>query len=66
MVADQIHYIEEYASVIEKCEKVSDDVSYMAFDGQGFFDYLGVKCYNRLYTRRTKLKCTAKDMEFQP
>lgn len=49
MVADQIHYIEEYASVIEKCEKVSDDVSYMAFDGQGFFDYLGVKCYGTGY-----------------
>lgn len=49
MVADQIHYIEEYASVIEKCEKVSDDISYMAFDGQGFFDYLGVKCYGTGY-----------------
>lgn len=49
MVADQIHYIEEYASVIEKCEKVSDNVSYMAFDGQGFFDYLGVKCYGTGY-----------------
>lgn len=45
MVADQIHYIEDYAKVIEKCETVSDTVSYMAFDGQGFFDYLGVKCY---------------------
>lgn len=49
MVADQIHYIEDYASVIEKCEKVSDNVSYMAFDGQGFFDYLGVKCYGTGY-----------------
>lgn len=49
MVADQLHYIEEYASVIRKCEKVSDDVSYMAFDGQGFFDYLGVKCYGTGY-----------------
>lgn len=44
MVADQIHYIEDYADVIEKCEAVSDDVAYMAFDGQGFYDYLGVKC----------------------
>lgn len=44
MVADQIHYIEDYAAVIEKCEAVSDDVAYMAFDGQGFYDYLGVKC----------------------
>lgn len=44
MVADQIHYITDYASVIEKCEAVCDDVAYMAFDGQGFYDYLGVKC----------------------
>ena len=44
MVADQLHYITDYASVIEKCEAVCDDVAYMAFDGQGFYDYLGVKC----------------------
>lgn len=44
MVADQTHYITDYAAVIEKCEAVKEDVSYMAFDGQGFYDYLGVKC----------------------
>lgn len=44
MVADQIHYIEDYAAVMAKCEAVSEDVSYMAFDGQGFYDYLGAKC----------------------
>ena len=44
MVADQISYITDYASVIEKCQAVEGYDSYMAFDGQGFFDYLGVKC----------------------
>lgn len=44
MVADQLHYIRDYASVIDKCKAVCDDVSFMAFDGQGFYDYLGVKC----------------------
>lgn len=44
MVADQVSYITDYAAVIEKCQSVSDDVAYMAFDGQGFYDYLGVKC----------------------
>lgn len=44
MVADQLHYIEDYAAVIEKCEAVQGDVTYMALDGQGFYDYLGVKC----------------------
>lgn len=49
MVNDQISYIEQYANVVEKCEAVSDSVSYMAFDGQGFFDYLGVRCYGTGY-----------------
>lgn len=46
MVADQLHYITAYASVIEKCEAVSEGetITYMAFDGQGFYDYLGVAC----------------------
>lgn len=46
MVADQIPYITQYASVIEKCEAVADGktITYMAFDGQGFYDYLGVAC----------------------
>lgn len=49
MVADQIHYIKEYAKVVEKCEQVSEDVTYMALDGQGFFDYLGITCYGTGY-----------------
>ncbi len=46
MVADQLHYITGYAAVIEKCEAVSEGetLTYMAFDGQGFYDYLGVAC----------------------
>lgn len=44
MAGDQISYITDYASVVEKCRAVDNDVSYMAFDGQGFFDYLGVRC----------------------
>lgn len=49
MVADQVHYIKEYAQVVEKCEQVSEDVTYMALDGQGFFDYLGITCYGTGY-----------------
>lgn len=49
MVADQVHYIKEYAKVVEKCEQVSEDVTYMALDGQGFFDYLGITCYGTGY-----------------
>lgn len=49
MVADQLSYIKDYASVIEKCQKVNENTTYMAFDGQGFFDYLGVKCYGTGY-----------------
>lgn len=44
MVADQISYITNYAAVVEKCQSVQEHDSYMAFDGQGFFDYLGVRC----------------------
>ncbi len=44
MVSDQISYITDYAAVIEKCQSVREDTAYMAFDGQGFYDYLGVKC----------------------
>lgn len=46
MVADQLSYITHYASVIEKCETAAhgETVTYMALDGQGFYDYLGVTC----------------------
>ena len=46
MVADQIPYIMNYSAVIEKCEAVSDGtpITYMALDGQGFYDYLNIPC----------------------
>lgn len=44
MVSDQLHYITGYASVTEKCDALSEDMAYMALDGQGFYDYLGVRC----------------------
>ncbi len=44
MVSDQLHYITDYASVTEKCETVSENMTYMALDGQGFYDYLGIRC----------------------
>lgn len=52
MVSDQISYLQQYESVMEKCETairehaVSDftpDISYMGFDGQGFYYYLNAK-----------------------
>lgn len=44
MVSDQLHYITDYASVTEKCDALSDTIAYMALDGQGFYDYLGIRC----------------------
>lgn len=44
MVADQLHYIQDYGAVVDKCRSVRDDVAFMALDGQGFYDYLGIKC----------------------
>lgn len=44
MVSDQLHYITDYASVTEKCNALYEDTAYMALDGQGFYDYLGVRC----------------------
>lgn len=49
MVSDQLHYITDYASVTEKCEALSEDMVYMALDGQGFYDYLGVRCSSTGY-----------------
>ena len=44
MVADQLHYITDYAAVMEKCLSVDENIAFMALDGMGFYDYLGVKC----------------------
>lgn len=44
MVSDQLHYITGYASVTEKCDALSENMTYMALDGQGFYDYLGIRC----------------------
>lgn len=44
MVSDQLHYITGYASVTEKCNALFEDTAYMALDGQGFYDYLGIRC----------------------
>lgn len=39
MVEDQSHYLHSYDSVIQKCESVSSDTSYVYMDGQGFYYY---------------------------
>lgn len=44
MVSDQLHYITDYASVTQKCDVLSENTAYMALDGQGFYDYLGIRC----------------------
>lgn len=43
MVADQLHYLTEYDSVMQKCESVNPDISYLGLDGQGFYYYLNAK-----------------------
>nr|MBQ8253003.1 hypothetical protein [Lachnospiraceae bacterium] len=43
MVADQIHYLTGYASVMEKAGAKDPDISYMGMDGQGFYYYLNAK-----------------------
>ncbi len=43
MVADQIHYLTTYASVMEKCKNAGFDASYLGMDGQGFYYYLNAK-----------------------
>ncbi len=43
MVADQVHYLTSYASVMEKAQAIDPDVSYMGMDGQGFYYYLNAK-----------------------
>lgn len=43
IVADQLSYINHYQNVIEKCNAVKDDTTYMGFDGQGFYYFNDVK-----------------------
>lgn len=43
MVSDQLHYINEYAKVMEKCSLIKEDMTYLGLDGQGFYYYLNAK-----------------------
>lgn len=43
IVADQLDYIFHYADVIKKCSAQKDDMTYMGFDGQGFYYFTDVK-----------------------
>lgn len=52
MVSDQIGYLKQYEAVMEKCEsaikehavsEVTPDISYLGFDGQGFYYYLNAR-----------------------
>lgn len=43
MVSDQLHYISDYAKVMEKCSQVKEDMTYLGLDGQGFYYYLNAK-----------------------
>lgn len=37
LISDQVHYINDYEKVIEKCRAVAKDTTYLGFDGQGFY-----------------------------
>lgn len=43
MIGDQIHYINDYEKVINKCNAVKDNTTYLGFDGQGFYYFNNVK-----------------------
>lgn len=43
MVADQVHYLTEYAAVMQKCKNAGFDTTYLGMDGQGFYYYLNAK-----------------------
>lgn len=43
MVADQVHYLTAYASVMEKCKAAGLNPAYLGMDGQGFYYYLNAK-----------------------
>ena len=43
LIGDQVHYINDYEKVIQKCRAVSEDTIYLGFDGQGFYYFNNVK-----------------------
>lgn len=43
LISDQVHYINDYEKVIEKCRAVAEDTTYLGFDGQGFYYFNHVK-----------------------
>ncbi|MBD5544502.1 MAG: hypothetical protein HDR01_09745 [Lachnospiraceae bacterium] len=43
LINDQVHYINDYEKVIQKCSAVSRDTTYLGFDGQGFYYFNHVK-----------------------
>ncbi|MCM1162461.1 MAG: hypothetical protein NC412_14745 [Roseburia sp.] len=43
LIEDQVHYINDYEKVIQKCDAVSEDTTYLGFDGQGFYYFNHVK-----------------------
>lgn len=43
LIGDQVHYINDYEKVIQKCSAVSEDTTYLGFDGQGFYYFNHVK-----------------------
>ena len=43
MVNDQLHYLKEYETVMNKCDAVHSNQTYLGLDGQGFYYYTGSK-----------------------
>lgn len=43
MVEDQQHYILDYDRVMDKCESINPNTTYIGLDGQGFFYYTNSK-----------------------
>ena len=69
MVADQIHYLTTYATVMEKCKNAGFDASYLGMDGQGFYYYLNAKSCatgfiqaSKGYDAQMRLLSTIQDM----
>ena len=43
MIADQLHYLKEYEAVMNQCNNINKDQTYLGLDGQGFYYYTGSK-----------------------
>lgn len=43
MVDDQLHYLKEYETVMEKCQTINSGQTYLGLDGQGFYYYTDSK-----------------------